>query len=81
MSDTQSVAADQLKAFVERLERMDEEAKALNDDRKDILAEARANGFDTKVIRRILADRRQDRDQRMEFEAVYELYKQALGMA
>lgn len=80
MNDVQAVAAGQLKAFVERLERLDEEAKALNDDRKDVLAEAKANGFDTKVIKRILADRRQDRDQRMEFEAIYELYKQALGM-
>lgn len=80
MNDVQAVAAGQLKAFVERLERLDEEAKALNDDRKDVLAEAKANGFGTKVIKRILADRRQDRDQRMEFEAIYELYKQALGM-
>lgn len=80
MSDVQAVAAGHLKAFVERLERLDEEARALNDDRKDVLAEAKANGFDTKAIKRILADRRQDRDQRMEFEAIYELYKQALGM-
>lgn len=81
MVDTQSVAADQLKSIIERIERLDEEARSLNDDRKDVLSEAKANGFDTRVIKRIVADRRQDRDSRMEFEAVYELYKQALGMA
>ena len=81
MVDTQSVAADQLKSIIERIERLDEEARSLNDDRKDVLGEAKANGFDVKVIKRIVADRRQDRDQRMEFEAIYELYRQALGMA
>jgi uncharacterized protein (UPF0335 family) len=81
MVDTQSVAADQLKSIIERIERLDEEARSLNDDRRDVLSEAKANGFDTRVIKRIVADRRQDRDARMEFEAVYELYKQALGMA
>ncbi len=81
MVHTQSVAADQLKSFIERIERLDEEARSLNADRKDVLDEAKASGFDTKVIKRIVADRRKDRDQRMEEEAIYELYKQALGMA
>lgn len=79
--DVQSVAADQLKAFVERIERLDEEKGALDCDRKDVYAEAKANGFDTKALRKIVALRRLDRDTRMEEEAVLELYKQALGMA
>jgi uncharacterized protein (UPF0335 family) len=81
MVDTQSVAADQLKSIIERIERLHEEKAALSDDIRDVLGEAKANGFDTRVIKRILADRRQDRDQRMEFEAIYALYLQALGMA
>jgi uncharacterized protein (UPF0335 family) len=81
MVDTQSVAADQLKAIIERVERLEEEKKALSDDIKDVYAEAKANGFDTKVLRKIISLRKQDRDQRMEEEAILELYKQALGMA
>lgn len=81
MVDTQSVAADQLKAIVERIERLEEEKKALAADIKDVYAEAKANGFDTKAIRKIVSLRKQDRDERMEEEAMLELYKQALGMA
>lgn len=77
---TQSVAADQLKAIIERLERFEEEIKALNDDKKDVYAEAKANSFDVKIIRLIMRMRRQDRDERLEEEAILELYKQALGM-
>lgn len=78
---TQSVAADQLRSIIERIERLDEEIKASNDDKKDVYAEAKANGFDTKVIKRIVALRKQDRDERMEHEAILELYLQALGMS
>ncbi|MBL8567814.1 MAG: DUF2312 domain-containing protein [Phreatobacter sp.] len=81
MDETQSVAADQLKAIIERIERLEEEKKAIADDVKDVYAEAKANGFDTKVLRKIVSLRKQDRDQRMEEEAILELYKQALGMA
>ncbi len=77
----QSVAAEKLKAIIERIERLGEEKKAIGDDIKDIFAEAKANGFDTKVLRKIVSLRKQDRDQRMEEEAILELYKQALGMA
>lgn len=77
----QSVAADQLKSIIERVERLEEEKKAIGDDIKDVYAEAKANGFDTKVLRKIVSLRKQDRDQRMEEEAILELYKQALGMA
>lgn len=81
MVDTQSVAADQLRSIIERIERLHEEKAALSDDIRDVLGEAKANGFDTRVIKKILAMRRQDRDQRMEEEAILELYMQALGMA
>ncbi len=81
MVDTQSVAADQLRSIIERIERLHEEKAALSDDVRDVLGEAKANGFDTRVIKKILAMRRQDRDERMEEEAITELYKQALGMA
>ncbi len=78
---TQSVAADQLKSIIERIERLEEEKKATADDIKDVYAEAKANGFDTKVLRRIVSLRKQDRDERMEQEAILELYMQAMGMA
>ncbi|KAF0125119.1 MAG: hypothetical protein FD152_2846 [Xanthobacteraceae bacterium] len=81
MVDTQSVAADQLKSIIERIERLEEEKKALSDDIKDVYGEAKANGFDTKVLRKIVSLRKQDRDERMEQEAILELYLQALGMA
>lgn len=71
----------QLRAFVERIERLDEEAKALNDDRKDVYGEAKSFGFDTKILKRVVAARRQDRDQRMEEEAIFDTYMRALGMA
>lgn len=81
MVDTQSVAADQLKSIIERIERLEEEKKALSDDIKDVYGEAKANGFDTKILRKIIALRKQDRDERMEEESILELYMQAIGMA
>jgi uncharacterized protein (UPF0335 family) len=80
MDQTQSVAADQLKAIVERIERLEEEKAALSGDIKDVYAEAKANGFDIKVLRTIISLRKKDRDKRMEQEAILDLYKQALGM-
>lgn len=77
---TESVAQDQLRAFVERIERMEEEKKAIADDIKEIYAEAKGNGFDTKVLRQIIRIRKQDHDERMEQEAILELYMAALGM-
>lgn len=76
-----SVAADQLKAFIERLERVQSEIDELNGDKKDIYAEAKGNGFDTKAIKTIIAMRKKDHAQRQEEEAVLELYMQALGMS
>lgn len=78
---TDSVAQDQLRAFIERIERMEEEKKAITDDIKEIYAEAKGNGFDTKVLRKIVSMRKQDHNERMEQEAVLELYMAALGMA
>ena len=73
-------AKEHLKSFIERLERMDEEIKALNDDKRDIYAEAKGCGFDVKAIREILKIRRLDADTRAEHEAIVDLYMQALGM-
>ncbi|PDT80596.1 DUF2312 domain-containing protein [Sinorhizobium sp. BJ1] len=79
-TDTHGIARDQLRAFIERIERLDEEAKALNDDRKDVYGEAKSMGFDTKILKKVIAIRRQDHDQRMEEEALLDTYLQALGM-
>jgi uncharacterized protein (UPF0335 family) len=76
-----SVAQDQIRAFIERIERMEEEKKAIADDIKEIYAEAKGNGFDTKVLRKVVAIRKQDHAERLEQEALLELYMTALGMA
>jgi uncharacterized protein (UPF0335 family) len=75
-----SVAQDQLRAFIERIERMEEEKSAIAADIKEIYAEAKGNGFDTKILRKIVAIRKQDANERMEQEALLELYMSALGM-
>lgn len=76
-----SVAQDQIKAFIERIERLEEEKAAIAGDIKEVYAEAKGNGFDTKVLRKIVAIRKQDQSERMEQEALLELYMTALGMA
>jgi uncharacterized protein (UPF0335 family) len=73
-------AKDQLKAFVERIERLEEEKKAIADDIKDVYAEAKGNGFDTKALRTIVRLRKQDADERKEAESILETYMHALGM-
>lgn len=78
---TESVAADQLKAFIERIERLEEEKAGIAGDIREIFAEAKGNGFDTKVMRRIISLRKKDRSERQEEEAILELYMQALGMS
>jgi uncharacterized protein (UPF0335 family) len=75
-----SFAKDQLKAVVERVERLEEEKKALADDIKDVYAEAKAHGFDVKALRTIVRLRKQDSDERKEQEAILETYMHALGM-
>ncbi|MCB8839559.1 DUF2312 domain-containing protein [Aurantimonas sp. VKM B-3413] len=80
MSDVDGVAQDQLRSFVERIERLEEEKKTIADDIKDVYAEAKGNGFDTKVLRRVISLRKQDQNERQEQEAILDLYLQALGM-
>jgi uncharacterized protein (UPF0335 family) len=75
-----SFAKDQLKAVVERVERLEEEKKAIADDIKDVYAEAKAHGFDVKALRTIVRLRKQDTDERKEEEAILETYMHALGM-
>jgi len=73
-------AKDQLKAFVERVERLEEEKKAIADDIRDVYAEAKGSGFDIKVMRKIISMRKRDVSEREEEEAILDLYMQALGM-
>jgi uncharacterized protein (UPF0335 family) len=73
-------AKDQLKAIVERIERLEEEKKAIADDIRDVYAEAKGTGFDVKVLRTIVRMRKQDVDERKEHEAILETYLLALGM-
>ena len=73
-------AKDQLKAFVERVERLEEEKKAIADDIRDVYGEAKANGFDTKALRTVVRLRKQDLNERKEQEAILETYLHALGM-
>jgi uncharacterized protein (UPF0335 family) len=73
-------AKDQLKAFVERVERLEEEKKAIADDIKDVYAEAKGNGFDVKALRAIVRMRKEDADERREHETILETYMHALGM-
>jgi uncharacterized protein (UPF0335 family) len=75
------VNAGHLLAFIERIERLEEEKKALTSDIKDVYGEAKANGFDVKIMRKIVSIRKQDRDSRIEEETVLELYLAALGMS
>lgn len=75
------VAADELKQFVERIERLEEEKSGIAGDIKDVFAELKGRGFDSKAIRTILRIRKKDHDERKEEEAILELYMQALGMA
>jgi uncharacterized protein (UPF0335 family) len=74
------VAAEQIKAIVERIERQEEEKKTISDDIRDIYAEAKGNGYDVKALRTIVRLRKQDANERQEQETILDLYKQALGM-
>jgi len=73
-------AKDHLKAFVERVERLEEEKKAIADDIRDVYAEAKGNGFDVKALRTVVRLRKQDINERKEQEAILETYLHALGM-
>lgn len=74
------IAADRLRSLVERIERLEEEKKALGDDIKEVYAEAKGTGFDTKIMRQVIRLRKMDGDDRQEQETLLDLYKQALGM-
>ena len=74
-------AKDQLKAFVERIERLEEEKSGIQGDIKEVFAELKGRGFDAKAVRTILRIRKKDHAERQEEEAILELYMQALGMA
>jgi uncharacterized protein (UPF0335 family) len=80
-ADPGEIAKDQLRSIIERIEKLEEEKRGISEDIKEVYAEAKGNGFDTKVLRKVIALRRQDRDERMEQEAIMELYLNALGMA
>ena len=73
-------AKDQLKSIIERIERLEEEKKAISDDIRDVFAEAKGNGYDVKALRTIVRMRKQDANERAEQETILETYMQALGM-
>ena len=75
-----SFAKDQLRSIIERIERLEEEKKAISDDIRDVYAEAKGNGFDVKALRAIIRLRKQDVQEREEQETILETYMQALGM-
>ncbi len=81
MADASGVAADQLRAFIERIERLEEEKKVIADDIKDVYAESKGNGFDVKVMRKIVSLRKRKPHEREEEEAILDLYLHALGMS
>lgn len=77
---SQTVAAGQLRAFIERIERLEEEKKTISDDIKEIYSEAKGSGFDTTAIRTLVRLRKKDAAERQEAETILDLYKAALGM-
>lgn len=80
-SGPQTIAAGHLRSFIERWERLQEDKQAISDDQKEVMAEAKANGFDTKTIRAIIRLRKLDPNERQEAEALLDLYMHAIGMA
>lgn len=80
MAGSAGVAREQLKTIVERIERLEEEKAAIAGDIKEVYAEAKANGFDTKTLRQVVRIRKQDSAERQEQEALLDMYLHALGM-
>jgi uncharacterized protein (UPF0335 family) len=80
-NDPYSVTAEELKQFIERIEQLQAEARDLAEQIREVMAEAKGRGYDTKALRKILAERKKKPDQRAEEEAVLEVYKAALGMS
>lgn len=81
MTDVGGVGAEQLRSYIERIERLEEEKAALAGDIREVYAEAKGNGFDTKVMRQVVRLRKLDSSDRAEQEELLDLYKRALGMA
>lgn len=80
MADVGGIAADRLKSFIERIERLEEEKAALANDVKEVYAEAKGTGFDTKVIRQVIKLRKMESADREEQEHLLDLYKRAIGL-
>ena len=80
MVDVGGIAGDQLRSYIERIERLEEEKAALAADIRDVFAEAKGNGFDVKIMRQAIRLRKLDKDDRDEQEALLDLYMRALGM-
>lgn len=80
MTDATGVAADQLKAFVERIERLSESKDEITSDIRDVYEEAKGNGFDKKALREVVRLRKLDRNEREEREALVDLYRSAIGL-
>ncbi|MGO4338980.1 DUF2312 domain-containing protein [Labrys sp. KB_33_2] len=80
MTDATSVAADQLKSIIERIERLEEDKAEISGDIKEVYGEAKANGFDATILRKIVSLRKLPAAERAEADAILELYLQALGM-
>ncbi|MEO6298709.1 MAG: DUF2312 domain-containing protein [Paracoccaceae bacterium] len=78
--DTYSVTADELRQFIERLEQLDSEKADVAEQQKELMAEAKGRGYDTKIIRKVIALRKRKPDEIAEEEAIMEMYKAALGM-
>ena len=81
MTDTTGIAGDRIRSFVERIEHIDEEIKALNEGRKEVFSEAKGEGFDVRVLKEILRLRKQDKDERDEHESLLDLYLRAMETA
>ena len=81
IDSTYRVTADELRQFIERIERLDAEKKDIADQQKEVMAEAKGRGYDVRVIRKLITLRRRDQGEVAEEEAVLELYKEALGMS
>ena len=77
----QAIAVGQLRAFIERIERLEEERTTISDDIKEVFAELKGSGFDTKAVRAIIRARKKEVHERQEEEAMIQLYMDALGMA
>src|ERR1700738_4339984 len=80
MADVAGIAGDRLKSFIERIERLEEEKRALAEDIKEVYAEAKGTGFDTKIMRQLIKIRKMDKDDLDEQETLLDVYKRAIGM-